>query len=363
MISQIFIISPQRGDMLISHDYRYDIQQDVADLLLERIHSWHKEHGILDQGLPPAFNVDGVQILFTNVQGLYFACTTKFNVSPFMVYELLDRIVALIKEFCGVLSEESIRLNSSLVYELLNEVIDYGYPQTTITNQLINYVYEDQVSVKRENIITNSLAKLKSSGTILGSSGSKPITYGRLDNKNTRQNEVFVDIIERLVATFSSNGMTVQSEIYGGIQVRSYLQPNSEIHVGLHNNFTIAQDREFISMSYQVSGNFGLPFRVFPSISDISDDSNRIDVTIRVRADIPDNFIVNKCLVIIPVPRATLSVSNENLDGSIDQLAQYDNQSRKVIWTIVKFKGGTEQSIKIKITGIKSLSPVSLLEM
>ncbi|CAH1769365.1 9406_t:CDS:10, partial [Entrophospora sp. SA101] len=352
---------------------RYDIQQDVADLLLERIHSWHKEHGILDQGLPPAFNVDGVQILFTNVQGLYFACTTKFNVSPFMVYELLDCIVALIKEFCGVLSEESIRLNSSLVYELLNEVIDYGYPQTTITNQLINYVYEDQVSVKRENIITNSLAKLKSSGTILGSSGSKPITYGRLDNKNTRQNEVFVDIIERLVATFSSNGMTVQSEIYGGIQVRSYLQPNSEIHVDEHYGITLDDykfhdsvdftEGEFIAMSYRVSGDFGLPFRVFPSISDISDDSNRIDVTIRVRADIPDNFIVNKCLVIIPVPRATLSVSNENLDGSIDQSAQYDNQLRKVIWTIVKFKGGTEQSIKIKITGIKSLSPVSLLEM
>ncbi|CAJ0831959.1 12320_t:CDS:2, partial [Entrophospora sp. SA101] len=122
-------------------------------------------------------------------------------------------------------------------------------------------------------------------------------------------------------------------------------------------------EREFIAMSYRVSGDFGLPFRVFPSISDISDDSNRIDVTIRVRADIPDNFIVNKCLVIIPVPRATLSVSNENLDGSIDQSAQYDNQLRKVIWTIVKFKGGTEQSIKIKITGIKSLSPVSLLEM
>ncbi|CAJ0908338.1 19925_t:CDS:10 [Entrophospora sp. SA101] len=351
MISQIFIISPQRGDMLISHDYRYDIQQDVADLLLERIHSWHKEHGILDQGLPPAFNVDGVQILFTNVQGLYFACTTKFNVSPFMVYELLDRIVALIKEFCGVLSEESIRLNSSLVYELLNEVIDYGYPQTTITNQLINYVYEDQVSVKRENIITNSLAKLKSSGTILGSSGSKPITYGRLDNKNTRQNEVFVDIIERLVATFSSN-VCDEDEHYG-ITLDDY-----KFHDSV--DFT---EREFIAMSYRVSGDFGLPFRVFPSISDISDDSNRIDVTIRVRADIPDNFIVNKCLVIIPVPRATLSVSNENLDGSIDQSAQYDNQLRKVIWTIVKFKGGTEQSIKIKITGIKSLSPVSLLEM
>jgi len=29
----------------------------------------------------------------------------------------------LIKDFCGILSEESLRLNSSLVYELLDEII------------------------------------------------------------------------------------------------------------------------------------------------------------------------------------------------------------------------------------------------
>src|SRR5690349_2782089 len=95
----------------------------MPDLLLERIDKWHKENGIIDQSLPPALNIDGVQILIINVQGLYFACTTQFNVSPFTVYELIDRIIVLINDFCGVLSEESLRLNSSLVYELLDEVI------------------------------------------------------------------------------------------------------------------------------------------------------------------------------------------------------------------------------------------------
>ncbi|CAG8753481.1 6990_t:CDS:2, partial [Dentiscutata heterogama] len=104
MISQFFILSPQRGDTLIFHDYRHDAPRDTSDLFLDRLKTWHKEHGP-DQDPPPIFNVDGVQILFTNIQGLYFVCTTKFNVSTFMTFELLDRIASLIRDFCGILSE------------------------------------------------------------------------------------------------------------------------------------------------------------------------------------------------------------------------------------------------------------------
>jgi AP-4 complex subunit mu-1 len=36
------------------------------------------------------------------------------------------RIANLCKDYCGVLTEESIRLNFVLIYELLDEVIDFG---------------------------------------------------------------------------------------------------------------------------------------------------------------------------------------------------------------------------------------------
>ena len=43
--------------------------------------------------------------------------------------ELLNRIARVIKDYCGVLSEESIRKNFILVYELLDEMLDFGYVQ------------------------------------------------------------------------------------------------------------------------------------------------------------------------------------------------------------------------------------------
>src|ERR1043166_7317480 len=131
MISQFFILSPQRGDILIFRDCkfffnhakklvnflyvkyvlsfqkkdRHDTPRDTSDLFLDRLKTWQKDHGA-EQDPPPIFNVDNVNFLFTNVQGLYFVCTIKVNVSPFMIYELLGRIATLIKDFCGSLSEE-----------------------------------------------------------------------------------------------------------------------------------------------------------------------------------------------------------------------------------------------------------------
>ena len=48
-----------------------------------------------------------------------------------MIIELLNRISKVIKDYCGVLSEEAIRKNFILVYELLDEILDYGYPQVS----------------------------------------------------------------------------------------------------------------------------------------------------------------------------------------------------------------------------------------
>ncbi len=50
------------------------------------------------------------------------AAATRENVSPSVVLELLRRIGGVIRDYCGVLSEEAVRKNCVLVYELLDEV-------------------------------------------------------------------------------------------------------------------------------------------------------------------------------------------------------------------------------------------------
>lgn len=68
-------------------------------------------------------NVDGINYFHVKVAGLLFVATTRVNVSPSLVLELLQRIARVIKDYLGVLNEDSLRKNFVLVYELLDEVI------------------------------------------------------------------------------------------------------------------------------------------------------------------------------------------------------------------------------------------------
>jgi AP-4 complex subunit mu-1 len=68
-------------------------------------------------------NIDGINYLYIKKNGLFFVFTTRDNVSPSLGLELLTRLTKLFKDYCGILSEESIRTNFILVYELLDESV------------------------------------------------------------------------------------------------------------------------------------------------------------------------------------------------------------------------------------------------
>lgn len=96
---------------------------------------------------PPVFILDGISYIWTKSAGLYFLCTTRYNVSANLILELLSRLTKSFRDFCGVLTEESIRKNFILVYELLDEVIDYGFPQESQTDVLKQFVYNEPIVV------------------------------------------------------------------------------------------------------------------------------------------------------------------------------------------------------------------------
>ena len=56
-------------------------------------------------------------------------------------------LAAPTQDYCGVLSEDAIRKNFVLVYELLDEIIDYGYPQSTSTDALKMFVLNEPIPV------------------------------------------------------------------------------------------------------------------------------------------------------------------------------------------------------------------------
>merc|ERR1719440_273880 len=156
MISQFFILS-LRGDTIVTRDFRngdLDLsQRSASEIFFRKVKFWHGD-------APPIFNIDGVSYVFIKKSGLYFFATTGFNVSPTAVVELLSKIAKVIKDFCGVLNEESIRKNFILIYELLDEMLDFGLPQTTNTEHLKNFVRNEPVPTVEEPKLNMAINKL-----------------------------------------------------------------------------------------------------------------------------------------------------------------------------------------------------------
>jgi AP-1 complex subunit mu len=56
---------------------------------------------------------------------------TKYNANAMIILNFLYRVVEVLEDYFTELVEESIRDNFVITYELLDEMMDFGYPQFT----------------------------------------------------------------------------------------------------------------------------------------------------------------------------------------------------------------------------------------
>lgn len=158
-MSAIYFLD-MKGKTLIARNYRGDVGTDVIDkflpLLLEK-----EEEGALSPVL--RYN-DQVNFLWTKFSNLYIVAATRQNPNAAMIFAFLHKIISVLGEYFKELEEESIRDNFVLVYELLDELMDFGYPQTTDTKILQEYITQE--GQKMESAAPRPPMAVTNAGTI-----------------------------------------------------------------------------------------------------------------------------------------------------------------------------------------------------
>ena len=77
----------------------------------------------------PIVCLDGVSFIHTTQGDITLACTSKGNVNAALLMQFLYSLVQLCKAyFNGEFGEDHVRKNFPLIYELLDEVMDFGLP-------------------------------------------------------------------------------------------------------------------------------------------------------------------------------------------------------------------------------------------
>ncbi|KAM6983846.1 AP-4 complex subunit mu-1 isoform 1-T1 [Tautogolabrus adspersus] len=392
MISQVFILS-SKGDHLIYKDFRGEAGRDAVNIFYEKVTA------LTGDQPPVVMNHKDLHFIHVRQGGLYWVATTTADSSPFTVIEFLNRLTALVKDYCGSLSEKSVQMNFALIYELLDEVVDYGYIQTTSSDVLKNFIQTEAVSSRPFSLFDLSNvalfgAETQQSKVAPSSAATRPIQSSR---EQGGKSEIFVDVIERMSVVIGSNGVVMKADIEGEIKVKCYMPSCSEMRIGLNEEFSIGKSQlrgygssvrvdecsfhqavrldefdsnrilrlcpsqgEQIVMQYQLSDNLpsAPPFRLFPTIE--RDSGGRLLMYLKVRCDLPPKSTAINVCASVPVPKGSVSLSQEL--SSPDQSAELKQQSRAVEWKIPRFTGGTQLSALFKLE-VPGLSSASMLEV
>jgi AP-1 complex subunit mu len=283
--------------------------------------------------------------------------------------------VEVFTEYFKELEEESIRDNFVIIYELLDEMMDFGYPQTTETKILQEYITQEshklEIQARPPIAVTNAV-----------SWRSEGIRY--------RKNEVFLDVIESLNLLVNSNGNVLRSEILGAIKMKCYLSGMPELRLGLNdkvmfestgrttrgkaiemedvkfhqcvrlsrfeNDRTISfipPDGEFELMSYRL--NTQVKPLIWVECMVESHSGSRIEYMLKAKAQFKRRSTANNVEIIVPVPDDADSPRFRTNIGTV----HYAPEKSAIVWKIKQFGGGKEflMRAELGLPSVKEAEP------
>ncbi|CAG8983566.1 hypothetical protein HYALB_00009886 [Hymenoscyphus albidus] len=376
MLSGILIFN-QKGENLIFRAFRNDCRPRLADVFRIQVIS-------NAQVRSPILTLGSTTFSHVKHENIYLVAITKSNANAALVFEFLYRLIALGKGYFGKFDEEAVKNNFVLVYELLDEILDFGYPQNTETDTLKMYITTE--GVKSERTMEDS-AKITMQAT-------GALSWRKADVKY-RKNEAFVDVIEDVNLLMSATGTVLRADVNGQIVMRAYLSGTPECKFGLNDRLLldgdslsalpsgnrmgtkatkaaagsvtledcqfhqcvklgkfdtdriisfIPPDGEFELMRYRATENVNLPFKVHAIVNEVG--KTKVDYSIAIRANYGSKLFATNVVVRVPTPLNTARITERCTQGK----AKYEPSENNIVWKIPRFTGQNEFVLSAEAT-------------
>ncbi|KAH8148114.1 uncharacterized protein LAJ45_07878 [Morchella importuna] len=375
MLSGILLFN-QKGENLIFRQFRNDCRPRLSDVFRIQVIS-------NAQVRSPILTLGSTTFSHVKHENIYIVAVTKSNANAALVFEFLYRLIALGKSYFGKFDEEAVKNNFVLIYELLDEILDFGYPQNTETDTLKMYITTE--GVKSERAIEDS--------TRITMQATGALSWRRADVKY-RKNEAFVDVIEDVNLLMSAGGTVLRADVSGQIIMRAYLSGTPECKFGLNDRLLldgdgltrpsgnksgtkatraaagsvtledcqfhqcvklgkfdtdriisfVPPDGEFELMRYRATENVNLPFRVHAIVNEIG--KTKVEYQVAIRANYGTKLFATNVVVRVPTPLNTAGIQTRTSQGK----AKYEPSENIIVWKIPRFTGQSEYVLSADAT-------------
>jgi AP-2 complex subunit mu-1 len=218
MISAIYLIN-LKGEILIYRSYRDDVSRAAADAFRMQVLAAKEFRS-------PVQVYEKASFFHIRSANMYLVAATRENVNASMVFEFLYQLVGVFKSyFGGTFEEDAVRDNFPLVYELLDEVMDFGYPQNCSADLLKTFIMQDGQAMDPAAFkVATSIAPQVTGAVSWRREGIKHV-----------KNEVFLDVIENVNLLMSAKGTVLRSDVTGEIVMKTFLTGMPECKFGLND--------------------------------------------------------------------------------------------------------------------------------
>ncbi|KAI9295896.1 clathrin adaptor, mu subunit [Neoconidiobolus thromboides FSU 785] len=351
MASAIFVLD-LKGKILISRNYRGDIPLSAVEKFMPLLLASEEEDNV-----SPVLSCDGIHYLYIRHNNLYLLAITKKNSNACTILLFLHRLTKVFTEYFKSLEEESIRDNFVIIYELLDEMMDFGYPQTTETKILKEYITQESHKLESEVKVPKAATNAVS---------------WRAENIKYRKNECFLDVVEQVNLLVNTNGNVLQSEVLGALKVRCYLSGMPELKLGLNDKVMfgltgrnnsksvemedvkfhqcvrlskfesdrtisfIPPDGEFELMSYRLNAQVKPLIWCETVIETYT--SSKIEYLVKAKAQFKKRSTANNVEIHVPVPNDADTPKFKTTIGSVS----YAPEKSAFVWKIKQFQGGRD---------------------
>ncbi len=123
MIHSLFMINPT-GDIFCEKHWKSVISRSVCDYFFD---AQSKSPGD-GASVPPVIHTPHHFLISIHRCNIHLVSVAMSEVPPLFVVEFLHRVIDTLTDYFGDCSESIIKDNLVVVYELLDEMLDNGYP-------------------------------------------------------------------------------------------------------------------------------------------------------------------------------------------------------------------------------------------
>ncbi|KAK2102856.1 AP-2 complex subunit mu [Saguinus oedipus] len=252
-----------------------------------------------------------------------------------MVFEFLCKMCDVMAAYFGKIREENIKNSFVLIYELLDEILDLGYPRNSETGALKTFITQQGITSQHQtkeeqSQITSRVLSTHVSGRVVMKSylsGMPECKFGMND---------------KIVIEKQGKGTADETSRRGK---QSIAIDDCTFHqcVRLSNISFIPPDGEFELMRYRTTKDIILPFRVILLVREVG--RTKLEVKVVIKSNFKPSLLAQKIEVRIPTPLNTSGVQVICMKGK----AKYKASENAIVWKIKRMAGMKESQISAEI--------------